>query len=134
MGDHDCRVRRAGRCQVTGGMVPVASFLLGAVVGLICVAIFAINLRGLATKKAKDAIKLLTALVGTVLGGGAANYLAFRQILSTSGAMVFYLIGLSVLFLPFGISELLKWLRVQDLPAPASRALLGDKGEKTLSK
>ncbi len=96
---------------MSGGAVPLASLLIGAVVGLICVAIFAVILRGVSEKRPKDAIKSLTALIGTVLGGGLADYIAFRAVLSTSEALAYYLIGLAVLFLPLGVLVFLDWVR-----------------------
>jgi len=75
------------------------------------VAIFAVILRGVSDKKPKDAIKSLTALIGTVLGGGLADYVVFVRLLSTNEALAYYVIGLAGVFLPLGLIVFFDWLR-----------------------
>jgi uncharacterized SAM-binding protein YcdF (DUF218 family) len=89
----------------------VVSVLLGAVIGLISVAIFAVTLRRLSEKKPNDATKALTVLVATILGGGGLNYLADEFIFSSSAGSLGYFGGLAAIFLPFGIVILIQWLR-----------------------
>lgn len=87
----------------------VASFAIGAVVGLICVTIFGVVLRRIEQDTPKDAVGTLMQLIAWVLGGGAADYVIFDWILSTDGAISFYLIGFAVLFLAFGIPVFRDW-------------------------
>jgi len=93
------------------GAIAYAALAIGGVVGLICVAIFAVTLRGVSDKMPKDAITALTALIGTVLGGGLVDYVVFGRVLSTDQALAYYLIGLAVLFLPLGILVFFDWFR-----------------------
>ena len=79
---------------------------------MICVSIFAVILRYVNEKKPAglvlnsvllkeclrqyqpaDAIKSLTALIGTVLGGGLAEYAVFGRILSTDPALAYVLLS-----------------------------------------
>jgi hypothetical protein len=89
---------------------PVASCLIGAVVGLLSVAIFAVILRRKEQNRPTEAIMLLTSLIGTVLGAGAADYIIF-DILLQQNAIGFYLIGLATWFLPLGLWVFIDWMR-----------------------
>ena len=91
-------------------MVIVASLLMGAVVALITVAIFALALRRRAYEDTSEAIKALTKLIAIVLGGGLSNYVIFDVIIG-NGALEYYIIGLCAMFLTFGIYVFVEWLR-----------------------
>ena len=91
-------------------MVIVASMLMGAVVGLITVAIFALALRRRAYEDTSEAIKALTRLIAIVLGGGISDYVIFDVIIE-NGALEYYIIGLGFMFLTFGTYVLVEWLR-----------------------
>lgn len=81
----------------------IASSLLGACIGLICAAIFATILRRIEEKNPNDAINKLIILIGYILGGGTTDYIIFDSILKMHGALVYYIIGLSAIFLIFGL-------------------------------
>ena len=82
-------------------MVIVASLLMGAVVGLITVAFFALALRRRAYEDTSEAIKALTRLIVIVLGGGLSDYVIFDVIIK-NGALEYYIVGLTAIFLAFG--------------------------------
>ena len=95
-------------------MVIAASLLMGAVVGLITVAIFALALRRRAHEDTSEAIKALTRLIAIVLGGGISDYVIFDVIFDViieNGALEYYIIGLSAVFLTFGLYVFVEWLR-----------------------
>ncbi len=94
----------------------VASALVGAVVGLISVTIFAVVLRRISDKQPSAAIKALIKLMSIVLLGGIANrgiaeYAVYSKILSSDEALAYYLVGFSVVFLVLGSLVLISWLR-----------------------
>ncbi len=91
-------------------MVIVASLLMGAIVGLITVAIFALALRRRAYEDTSEAIKALTRLIAIVLGGGLSDYVIFDVIIE-NGALEYYIIGLGAMFLAFGTYIFIEWLR-----------------------
>jgi hypothetical protein len=91
-------------------LVQSASLTLGAVVGLIAAAIFAVILRRVEKSKPRDAIISLYNLIALTLGGGIADYAIFDRIL-LAGAIFFYVIGYGVAFLPFGLIIFIDWLR-----------------------
>jgi hypothetical protein len=86
------------------------SFLLGAVVGLVGVSIFAVILRRVEKSKPKNAINYLYGLIAFVLGAGMSDYLIFDLIFQ-SGAIVYYGLGLAVVFLTFGLWVFIDWMR-----------------------
>ncbi len=92
-------------------MVVASSLLMGAVVGLIIVAIFALALRRRANENTSAAIKVLRALIPIILGGGFSDYLIFDVIIK-NGALEYYIIGLSAVFLTFGILVFVQGNRV----------------------
>jgi|SRR5215471_10064496 len=87
-----------------------ASFGLGAVIGLIAATIFAVILRRIENKQPQDAIDGLYKLIYLVCGAGLADYVAFDFILN-AGAIVFYLGGLSIVFLPCAGVVFVSWMR-----------------------
>lgn len=89
----------------------IASSLIGAVVGLICVAMFASILRSIEQDNPSMANRELGSLLTYVLGGGGANYLLFDFLMQSNGAVVYYMIGLSIMFLPFGLIVFIMWMR-----------------------
>ena len=91
-------------------MEQLASFLMGTVVGLIAVTIFAVILRRLEERYPKEAFTKLVMLIGLVLGGGTTDYLVFDWILKSSG-VTFYIVGISAVFLPLGMWNYLEWMR-----------------------
>lgn len=91
-------------------VVQIASVALGAVVGLIAVAIFALILRRIEKSKPRDAIKSLYELIGLALGGGIVDYAIFDRILE-SGAIFYYVIGFAGTFLVLGLAIFIDWLR-----------------------
>ena len=91
-------------------MVYIASLVMGAVVGLIAVAIFALALRRRAYEDTSEAIRSLIKLIGIVLGGGFSNYVIFDVIIE-NGAIEYYIIGLGAMFLTFGTYVFIEWLR-----------------------
>jgi len=94
---------------VTQVVAYIGSTLIGAVVGLIAVTIFAVILRGIEKNSPSEAITALKWLIFTVLGGGASDYLVFDVMLKTGGAIVFYLAGLSMVFLSLGFLIFFDW-------------------------
>ncbi len=92
-------------------MIYTASALTGAVIGFISVAIFAVILRKVAEKRPSEAIRALKALVSIVLGGGLADYVVFDWILSSGGALSYYLVGFAFVYLILGGWVFLDWLR-----------------------
>ena len=91
-------------------LIQVASSGLGAVVGLLASAIFAVILRRLEASNAIEAIKALMNLVVLSLGGGIADYAIFDYILQ-AGAISFYIAGYATVFLFFGSIVFISWLR-----------------------
>jgi len=91
-------------------LVQCASLTLGAVVGLLAAAIFAVILRRLEKSKPRDAIRSLYNLVTLSLGGGVIDYAIFDSVLQ-AGAIFYYVIGYGVAFLLFGSIIFLDWLR-----------------------
>ena len=92
-------------------MIRLASSLVGGVVGLISVSIFAVILRRLAMEKASEAIKALTRLIGIVLGSGMADYAVFEVIMKSNNGLLYYILGLAIVFLPFGFVVFIDWIR-----------------------
>lgn len=102
----------AGPIWVSFVLTAVASFLIGGVIGLIAVAIFAVTLRRVAERNPSDAIKALQWLIGFVLGGGLVDYIVFDYIVKTSGTLTYYAIGLSLMFLVFGVPVFNQWRKL----------------------
>jgi len=88
----------------------IVSALIGAVVGLIAVAIFTAILKREERPYPKDTTKKLWALIGLVLGSPAADYAIFDFILQANG-LFYYLGGFAVIFLPFGLYSFIVYLR-----------------------
>ena len=91
-------------------MLAFGSFLIGAVAGLICVAIFAVILRKFDEKKPKDITRALVRLLLVVMGSGLSDYVVFDAILKSDKGIEYYMIGLAVVFLPLGLWVLIDWL------------------------
>ena len=94
-------------------IIAVASGLIGASVGLISASIFAVILRRIENNNPSRAVGELTALIGIILSGGAADYVLFDIILQTGGIM-FYMIGFSIIFLPLGLLVYKSWMGKHD--------------------
>lgn len=92
-------------------MIYFASFLIGAVVGLISVTIFAATLRRWMEEKPPDTRKALRKLIYLVLGAGLTDYVIFDVILRTNGALPYYLIGLATVFLFLGTWVFIDWYK-----------------------
>ncbi len=92
-------------------MIAIASLSLGAVMGLICVAIFAVILRRISQKNPSEALKALWKLSSFALGGWGADYVLFDRILSAGGAWQYYLLGFAIVFLPLGVWVFVDWSR-----------------------
>jgi multisubunit Na+/H+ antiporter MnhB subunit len=92
-------------------MAFAASALLGGAVGLICVTILAVALRRLEEKDPKETINVMWKLIAVALGGGFADYMIFDVILSTSGAIWYYIFGFSAAFVALGLIVFLDWRR-----------------------
>jgi len=91
-------------------MISLASSLIGAVVGLVAVSIFAVTLRRIEEKEPKEAVITLIKLISIVLGGGLTDFVVFDVIVQENG-LVYYMIGLAVVFLPLGLWVFLDWRR-----------------------
>ena len=92
-------------------MIEIASFLLGAVIGLIAVSIFAVILKRYGKRNAAEAIEALKKLTYLVLGGGTGDFVVFDLMLKSGGAIVFYVLGFAATFLLFGVPVYLDWRR-----------------------
>jgi hypothetical protein len=92
-------------------MIYLASFLLGSVIGLICVTIFTVILRRIEEKKPYDAVRALTKLIYIILGGGLTDFVIFEVIFGTKEAIKYYLIGFTIVFLLLGFWAFKDWFR-----------------------
>ncbi len=76
---------------------------------MISVTIFAVILRRLEEKKPREAVRALKSLIPVMLGGGLTDYIIFYLIIKTSGALVYYIFGFSLVFLLLGFLVFLDW-------------------------
>ncbi len=89
-------------------MIYLASFLIGAAVGLISVTIFAVILRRLEERNSKEAVRTLTKLIYVILGAGLTDYVIFDVIIKC-GALEYYIMGFTVVFLSLGFLVFFDW-------------------------
>lgn len=92
-------------------MVEFSSFALGAVVGLIAAAIFAVILRRHEQEPRERTISALWRLSALALGGGMGDYVIFDYLMKANGALVYYVSGFSIVFLVLGIAIYFDWRR-----------------------
>lgn len=92
-------------------MMCLASFLTGAVIGVISAAIFAVIVKEIAAENPKQAIKALRRLAYFVLGGGLADYAIFDYVLKSDGTLQYYMIGLASAFLLLALLIIIDWKR-----------------------
>lgn len=92
-------------------MIPLASLLIGAVVGLIAASMFTVILKRNAEQKSSEVQRGLRALITTVLGGGLADYVVFDLVLK-SGSITYYMVGFAVVFLVLGGWSYVEWRRI----------------------
>jgi hypothetical protein len=89
----------------------LASFLIGSVIGLICVTIFAVILRNIAGKNPYYAVRALIKLIKITLGGALTDFVIFEVIFRTKGAIKCYLIGFAIVFLSLGLWIFKAWVK-----------------------
>ena len=92
-------------------MIRFISSLIGGVVGLVSVSIFAVILRRLAMEKSEEAIKALKRLIGAVLVSGLAGFAVFTFIVESSNGLQYYMLGFAIVFLPLGLVVSIDWVR-----------------------
>jgi hypothetical protein len=88
----------------------IASGFVGAAIGLIAVAMFAVSLKLHTTSKLKEVVQALGGVAKIALGGGVGDYLVFKFIIN-SDSLLCYLIGLTIIFLTFGLYIFVEFLR-----------------------
>lgn len=86
----------------------------GFFVGVIAVTIFAVVLKRIEDNNPQGAIRTLTTLIGTSLGGGGSDFAVANVFLHQNG-IPFYVMGFTALFLALGLPILFQWLRRQSL-------------------
>jgi len=93
-------------------VISLGSGVVGGIVGFLAVAMFAVILRRY--ESGRQILEEIRKLATFIVFGGLADFGVFDLLLQSSGAWVYYIIGVALVFIPLGIIVFLDWRRRDD--------------------